>query len=272
MSNTQIESFKTSWRACRSQCDKPSVPGKMWTSMERQNDTGQPPSRDEFVHVRLNRSSVDITYHTVQSGGARALVLVVDPGRRSRAINTGNNLFYLLLAMMLSLIVLSGLLSEQCVRRLEFHRHLPEYLFANEPTTVSLWIANRKSRIPSVSLRLFDIVAGKDIDRKVRLAHLAPHSSALISYPLLVRRRGPYRFDGIRVITPFPFGLFHKIASYGSRLRSSCAQKSFPCQGCSFTNCRQSDKIAKCPATDQGTRCTIFGNFDLVTMLEPSIG
>ncbi len=135
------------------------------------------------------------------------------------AINTGNNLFYLLLAMMLSLIVLSGLLSELCVRRLEFHRHLPEYLFANAPATVSLWVANRKSRIPSVSLRLFDVVAGKDIDNKVRLAHLAPHSSTLISYPLVVHRRGLYRFDGIRVITPFPFGLFHKKAFYGFEAR-----------------------------------------------------
>ena len=145
--------------------------------------------------------------------GTRFLLLTLAVG--VAAVNTGNNLFYLLLAMMLSLIVLSGLLSEQCVRRLEFHRHLPEYLFANEPATVSLWIANRKSRIPSVSLRLFDVVDGQDIDRKVRLSHLAPHSSTLISYPLLVRRRGPYRFDGVRVVTPFPFGLFHKKAFYG---------------------------------------------------------
>ena len=146
--------------------------------------------------------------------GTRFLLLTLAVG--VTAINTGNNLFYLLLAMMLSLIVLSGLLSEQCVRRLEFHRHLPEYLFANESATVSLWIANRKSCIPSVSLRLFDVVDGQDIDRKVRLSHLAPHSSTLVSYPLLVRRRGPYRFDGVRVVTPFPFGLFHKKAFYGS--------------------------------------------------------
>ena len=165
------------------------------------------PSRQGFGGCLADRA-VQLT-----TEGTRFLLLTLAVG--VAAVNTGNNLFYLLLAMMLSLIVLSGLLSEQCVRRLEFHRHLPEYLFANEPATVSLWIANRKSRIPSVSLRLFDVVAGKDIDRKVRLAHLAPHSSTLISYPLLVRRRGPYRFDGIRVITPFPFGLFHKKAFYG---------------------------------------------------------
>lgn len=146
------------------------------------------------------------------SEGTRFLLFTLAVG--VAAVNTGNNLFYLLLAMMLSLIILSGLLSEQCVRRLEFHRHIPDYLFANEPATVTLWIANRKSRFPSLSLRLLDVVAGQDLDRGLHLAHLAPQSSTLLSYPLLVRRRGQYRFDGVRVVTPFPFGLFHKKSFY----------------------------------------------------------
>lgn len=144
--------------------------------------------------------------------GTRFLLLTLAVG--VAAVNTGNNLFYLLLAMMLSLIVLSGLLSEQCVRRLELHRHIPSYLIANEPTTVALWIANRKSRLPSLSLRLFDVVAGQDLDRGLHLAYLTPEASALLSYPLLVRRRGRYRFEGVRIVTQFPFGLFHKKAFY----------------------------------------------------------
>ena len=175
---------------------------------------GQRPSRNKLfraLRTGLRWTSPDRSVR-LTTEGTRFLLLTLAVG--VAAINTGNNLFYLLLAMMLSLIVLSGLLSEQCVRQLEFHRHLPELLFANEPTTVSLWVANRKLFIPSVSLRLFDVVAGQDIDHQVRISHLAPHSSALMSYSLLVRRRGPYRFDGVRVITPFPFGLFHKKAFY----------------------------------------------------------
>ncbi|MBK9998607.1 MAG: hypothetical protein IPO99_16120 [Nitrospira sp.] len=52
----------------------------------------------------------------VTTEGIRFLLLTLAVG--IAAVNTGNNLFYLLLAMMLSLVVLSGLLSEQCVRRL----------------------------------------------------------------------------------------------------------------------------------------------------------
>ncbi|MCC6967210.1 MAG: DUF58 domain-containing protein [Nitrospira sp.] len=149
---------------------------------------------------------------SVTTEGVRFLLLTLAVG--IAAVNTGNNLFYLLLAMMLSLIVLSGLLSEQCVRRLEFHRHLPDTLFVNQPATATLWIANRKSHLPSISLRFLDIAAGQDHDCGIRLTHLAPGASTLRTYPLLIRRRGRYQIDGIRVVTPFPFGLFHKKAFY----------------------------------------------------------
>ena len=40
------------------------------------------------------------------------------------AINTGNNLLYLLLGMMLALILLSGVLSETTLRKLRVRRRL----------------------------------------------------------------------------------------------------------------------------------------------------
>lgn len=133
------------------------------------------------------------------------------------AINTGNNLFYLLLAMMLSIILMSGIVAEFCVRRLEFNRHLPELLFANETALASLLITNRKTRIPSFSLRLFDVCRGHDLDRGLALRQLPPGSSQLLSYPVIAKRRGLMELDGIYVVTTFPFGLFAKKAYYPAR-------------------------------------------------------
>ena len=130
------------------------------------------------------------------------------------AINTGNNLFYLLLAMMLSIILISGIVAEHCLRRLEFHRHLPDLLFANEPTTATLVAKNRKSRLPSFSLRLFDVSGGHDLDRGLAIPQLLPGTSQLLSYPLVAVRRGRLQLDGVRVVTSFPFGLFVKKAYY----------------------------------------------------------
>lgn len=130
------------------------------------------------------------------------------------AVNTGNNLFYLILSMMLSCVVISGLLSEYCLRRLAFHRHLPDLIMANEPATLTLSIANRNRRFSSFSLRLFDVVGGHNVDRGLFLHQLLPQSSLLLSYPLCATRRGRLRLEGIRVQTLFPFGLFRKTGFY----------------------------------------------------------
>jgi uncharacterized protein (DUF58 family) len=130
------------------------------------------------------------------------------------AINTGNNLFYLLLAMMLSIILVSGIVAEHCLRRLEFHRHLPDLLFANEPVTATLVVKNRKSRLPSFSLHVCDVSGGRDLDRGLVIRQLLPGSSRVLSYPLIAARRGKLQLDGVRVVTSFPFGLFVKKAFY----------------------------------------------------------
>ena len=130
------------------------------------------------------------------------------------AINTGNNLFYLMLSMMLGIILVSGIASEYCLRRLEFHRHLPDLIFANELATATLVVKNGKSRFPSFSLNLFDVCDGQDIDRGLVIRELLPGNSKLLTYPLVAARRGRLRLDGVRVVTSFPFGLFLKSAYY----------------------------------------------------------
>lgn len=130
------------------------------------------------------------------------------------AINTGNNLFYLLFAMMLSLILTSGVVAECCLRRLEFHRHLPDHLLANEPATVTLVVKNRKAWLPSFSVTLFDVSNGHELHRGLEIRQLLPGASRLLSYPLVVTRRGRLQLEGVRVETEFPFGLFKKQTFY----------------------------------------------------------
>ena len=146
------------------------------------------------------------------SDGTRFLLFTIGIG--VAAVNTGNNLFYLLLAMMLSIVVISGLLSEQCLRRLDFHRHVPDLIMANQPTTVTLSVTNRSPWLPSFSLRLFDVVDGQNLDRGLFVDHLSAQRSTLLSYPILATTRGRLKLEGIRAETSFPFGLFLKRALY----------------------------------------------------------
>jgi len=59
------------------------------------------------------------------------------------AINTGNNLLYLLLGMTLSLIVVSGMLSEQVINRVTVRHKLPGRLFARHPAPIEVTARRR---------------------------------------------------------------------------------------------------------------------------------
>ena len=174
--------------------------------------------KNPFGHISISFLGSQLRFFATRrsirltSEGVRFLLFTIGIG--VAAINTGNNLFYLLLAMMLSFVVISGLLSEQCLRRLEFHRHVPDLIMANEPTTVTLSITNQNSWLPSFSLRLFDVTAGQTFDRGLFVDHLPAKRSMLLSYPILATSRGRLQLECVRAETLFPFGLFLKWALY----------------------------------------------------------
>src|SRR5574337_1580197 len=70
------------------------------------------------------------------------------------ATNTGNNLLYLILAMMLSFMAVSGVLSEQTMRHLRLERVRPRRLFAGVPASFGVRLTNRKRRLASFALHL----------------------------------------------------------------------------------------------------------------------
>ncbi len=168
----------------------------------------------DFAHVLRTRVLTFVTRRSIRltSEGVRFLLFTIGIG--IAAINTGNNLFYLLLALMLSLVVVSGLLSEQCVRKLTFHRHVPDLIMANDPAMVSLSVTNRNRWFHGYSLRLFDVGGGQDLDRGLFIPYLEARRSVLLSYPLLATKRGRITLEHLRAETLFPFGLFLKRALY----------------------------------------------------------
>jgi len=143
--------------------------------------------------------------------GLRFIVMAIGVG--AGAVNTGNNLLYLLFAMMLSLIIVSGILSERCFKQLQISRRLPSSVCANEPVSAAFVLMNRKRRAAVFSLHVADVVNGTVVDRDVQVLHLSPGASTVIPYPIMMARRGRYEFEAIKVSTRFPFGLFVKAAS-----------------------------------------------------------
>lgn len=70
------------------------------------------------------------------------------------AINTGNNLLYVVVAALLSAILVSGIASALVLRSLTLDVHLPEHVFAGRPMLARLLLQNASSWLPSFSVRV----------------------------------------------------------------------------------------------------------------------
>ncbi len=128
------------------------------------------------------------------------------------AINTGNNLLYLLLGMMLALIILSGVLSETVLQKLQVRRKLPDRLFAGQPALVELTLTNNKPRAASYSIQVLDRIEGvKSADRPgVYYIRVDAGTSQSSQYRYAFARRGRFLIEGVEIATRFPFELFLK--------------------------------------------------------------
>jgi uncharacterized protein (DUF58 family) len=70
------------------------------------------------------------------------------------AINTGNNLLYVVVAALLSAILVSGIASALVLRSLTLDVHLPEHVFAARPMLARLLLHNTSTWLPSFSVRV----------------------------------------------------------------------------------------------------------------------
>jgi uncharacterized protein (DUF58 family) len=131
------------------------------------------------------------------------------------ALNTGNNLLYLVLSLLLAFLVLSGVLSEAALRGIRVERRLPFEWVAGRAARVVLEISNAQQRSWAQAIVVEDwgCCAG-DVGERV-LGHafalrIEPGKVETRSYRLQPERRGELHFGGFRVLTRFPFGLFAK--------------------------------------------------------------
>ena len=130
------------------------------------------------------------------------------------AMNTGNNLMYMVLSLLLAFLVLSGVLSESALRGVRVRRRIPREMFAGTPAPLVLEITNEQRRVPSFAIVVEDLL-GPHVDRaesvgRVFALRVGPRQTETRAYRFAPARRGDLAFAGFRVTTRFPFGLFSK--------------------------------------------------------------
>ena len=142
--------------------------------------------------------------------GEGRVFIAIAVGVGLAAINTGNNLLYLLLGWLLSVIIASGILSELTLRRLVISRRITGPVYANRPFTVEVSLQNTKRRATTYAIEAIDISNANKIDKSSFFLKVKANQTARMSYRHSVPKRGVYHFDGFCIQTKFPFSLFRK--------------------------------------------------------------
>jgi len=121
------------------------------------------------------------------------------------AINTGNNLIYLILSLMLSFIVLSYLILRLNLIKLVFEVSPAGPVYAGEPVSVELLIHNKK-KTPVYSV----IIDAADAAAPMYCGEIPGFGVFKDRMAMVFRRRGLYGYRDILIQSGFPFILFRK--------------------------------------------------------------
>jgi len=135
--------------------------------------------------------------------------LFVTVGVGLAAVNTANNLLYLVLGLLLSLLLVSGVLSDLALWKLQIKRKIPARLFAGRRSLMDVALLNEKRWLSSVSVEVIDELDGVETE-PARFVRIAPAETELASYHFEAQRRGIVELGTMRVITRYPFGLIEK--------------------------------------------------------------
>jgi uncharacterized protein (DUF58 family) len=138
------------------------------------------------------------------------------------ALNTGNNLLFMILACMLAGLLVSGLLSRIVLGGIDVRLEMPEHIFAGRTVLAVAELQNWKRIMPSFSISLVSDASSRTkknapvsaapqiLDRPVYFPHIPCRQTVRQNVALTFPRRGVYRQDTLGLRTKFPFGFLQK--------------------------------------------------------------
>jgi uncharacterized protein (DUF58 family) len=164
-------------------------------------------------------------YHVTREGWIyfSAIVIVI-----FAAINTNNNLLYMVLSALMAVLLLSGFLSGINFRRLNVDLRLPSHSFAGESFPISIQIQNRKAIFPSFSLTVEPIDDSGFLFQAFYITGIAAQENSGHPGEAVLPARGRYAIRKIRIFSRYPFGFFLKGKDYPVDAECICYPEILP--------------------------------------------
>jgi uncharacterized protein (DUF58 family) len=141
--------------------------------------------------------------------------------------NTGNNALYMVLALMLGALVVSGVVSRENVRGLGIELQPPDEVFANRPFTLPFTIRSRGRLLPRWFL-LFSVARSS---QPLLIPYLSRRGRSVGQIEMLLPVRGRHAFPYAHVSSLFPFGFFTKGVRYRVGIEMLVFPEIFPVAG-----------------------------------------
>lgn len=126
------------------------------------------------------------------------------------ATNTGNNSLYTVLALMFAVLIYSGILSRENVRKLEAELEPPGEVFANRPFSLGFTLRSRAALLP----RWFLLFTVSRTAQPLLIPHLPRRGKSIGKVEMMIGTRGLHQFPWAHVSSLFPFGFFRKGVRY----------------------------------------------------------
>jgi len=130
------------------------------------------------------------------------------------AIVTANNLLFLIVAMMMATLLVSGLVSRLCLAGLQLNFRVPEHIPAKRNVPGRLYVRNQKWVFPSFSIRVEGLHAPSTpmLRSDSYFPLIAAGAVVEETVEMYFPKRGVYQQNTFAFSTRFPFGFLEKSA------------------------------------------------------------
>jgi uncharacterized protein (DUF58 family) len=152
------------------------------------------------------------------------------------AVNTANNLLYMVLSALLAVLVLAGLLSAMNFRCVGTTVRIPSRCYAGEPFPITIDIENEKRLFPSFSI--FFEPAPESPFRFSAFYVPVVRGLQKVSHAgqAMLPRRGRYSLRMVKGSSRYPFGFLQKYRNYRAEAECLCYPEILPQERLNFAS------------------------------------
>jgi len=128
------------------------------------------------------------------------------------AINSQTNILFWALGVVLGALILSAIMGNLLLRKLNVIRSIPDHTVAGQSTEVLYKLTNEKRYWPSCAIRITEArhIGDLKIVPDGYCLYIAPGRQTLVMSHLVARRRGMLELRELRVCCSFPFGFVNR--------------------------------------------------------------